>query len=64
MLLKELKDLDENKLISRKVHDAFPPIVEYTATKHTETFHCVIYALREWDYLHRNKLSANNNSPF
>ena len=56
MLSKELKDLEENQLIVRKVYDAFPPIVEYSATKHTETLHTVIYALREWGYLHRNKI--------
>ena len=56
MLSKELKDLEENKLINRQVYDAFPPIVEYTATEHTETLHSVIYALREWGYIHRKKI--------
>lgn len=56
MLSKELKDLEGNKLIVRKVYDAFPPIVEYSATKHTETLHPVIYALREWGYFHRKKI--------
>jgi DNA-binding HxlR family transcriptional regulator len=56
MLSKELKDLEENKLINRSVYDAFPPIVEYSATAHTKTLHNVIYALREWGYLHRKEI--------
>lgn len=56
MLSKELKDLEQNQLVSRKVYDAFPPIVEYSATEHTESLHTVIYALREWGYHHRNKI--------
>jgi DNA-binding HxlR family transcriptional regulator len=56
MLSKELKDLEENHLVVRKVYDSFPPIVEYSTTKHTETLHTVIYALREWGYLHRKKV--------
>ncbi|WP_341900174.1 helix-turn-helix domain-containing protein [Fluviicola taffensis] len=56
MLSKELKDLEENQLVVRKVYDAFPPIVEYSTTKHAETLSTVIYALREWGYLHRKKI--------
>ena len=56
MLSKELKGLEENKLITRKVYDDFPPIVEYSATAHTETLHTLIAALREWGYLHRKKI--------
>lgn len=56
MLSKELKDLEENQLVARKAYDAFPPVVEYAATEHTKTLHSVIYALREWGYLHRKKV--------
>jgi len=56
MLSKELKDLEENKLVDRTVSDAFPPVVEYSATEHTETLHSLIFALREWGYLHRKKI--------
>ncbi|PBQ33928.1 hypothetical protein CNR22_19780 [Sphingobacteriaceae bacterium] len=56
MLSKELKDLEANKLIVRKVYDAFPPIVEYSATKHTDTLPTVIDALRKWGHFHRKKI--------
>ncbi len=56
MLSKELKELEANQLVKRKVIDAFPPIVEYKATSHTKSLHTVIYALKEWGYFHRKKI--------
>ncbi|ATL49307.1 transcriptional regulator [Chitinophaga caeni] len=56
MLSKELKELEVNELIRRKVIDAFPPIVEYSATSHTKSLHPVVDALKTWGYLHRKKI--------
>lgn len=56
MLSKELKDLEQNQLISRTVYDAFPPVVEYAPTDHTKSLHDVIHALKAWGYLHRRKI--------
>lgn len=54
MLSKELKELEANKLVERKLYDAFPPVVEYMPTQHTYTLSKVIATLKEWGYLHRN----------
>lgn len=56
MLSKELKELESNQLVERKVIDTFPPAVEYSTTGHTDSLHIVIYALKEWGYLHRKKI--------
>ena len=56
MLSKELKDLEENKLVTRTVYDSFPPKVEYNITDHTKTLNPVIDALKNWGYLHREKI--------
>ncbi|MDJ1473796.1 winged helix-turn-helix transcriptional regulator [Xanthocytophaga flava] len=56
MLSKELKELETNHLVTRVVIDAFPPVVEYTATTHAESLHKVIYALKEWGYYHRKEI--------
>src|SRR5690606_25732500 len=56
MLSKELKELEINELVRRKVIDAFPPIVEYSATSHTKSLHPVVDALKTWGYLHRKKI--------
>lgn len=56
MLSKELKALEENKLLTRKVYDTFPPMVEYTPTEHSKTLTNVIVALKEWGELHRKEI--------
>ncbi|SFW19602.1 transcriptional regulator, HxlR family [Sinomicrobium oceani] len=56
MLSKELKELEMNELVRRKVIDAFPPVVEYSATPHTRSLHPVVEALKVWGYLHRKKI--------
>jgi len=56
MLSKELKELETHQLVTRKVYETFPPVVEYSATPHTHSLDTVIYALKDWGYLHREKI--------
>lgn len=56
MLSKELKDLEINQLVTRTVLDTFPPTVIYKRTAHSDTLSDVITALREWGWLHRQKI--------
>lgn len=56
VLAKELKDLEENKLIKRTVHDAFPVLVEYSVTDYVYTLGDVIEALHKWGLQHRRKI--------
>ena len=56
MLSKELKELETHQLVKRKVFDSFPPVVEYSATVHTQSLHAVINALKEWGHFHRQKM--------
>jgi DNA-binding HxlR family transcriptional regulator len=56
MLSKELKDLEVNQLVKRKVFDSFPPAVEYTITPHGKTLQKVIVELRDWGMMHRRKI--------
>lgn len=53
MLSKELKELELNKIISRKEIDAFPPVVEYEMTEHGTTLFALISELRQWGGEHR-----------
>ncbi|MBO0949570.1 winged helix-turn-helix transcriptional regulator [Fibrella forsythiae] len=55
-LSKELKNLVDNKLISRTVHDEFPPTVEYAITTHGESLDRVIEELHQWGVSHRNEV--------
>lgn len=56
MLSKELKELEMNQLITRTVHDTFPPTVEYSITEHGHSLDPVISALKNWGGLHRKKI--------
>jgi len=56
MLSKELKDLEMNQLVTRTVLDTFPPTVIYARTEHSDTLSDVITALRDWGWLHRQKI--------
>lgn len=55
-LSKELKEMAEDQLIERTVHDTYPPKVEYTLTEHAESLIEIIVVLRDWGVLHREKV--------
>ncbi len=56
VLSKDLKDLEENKLLERMVYDTYPITVEYGLTEHGKTLEPVVNALREWGLTHRNEI--------
>lgn len=56
VLAKELKDLEQNKLISRIVTADYPVKIRYKAEPYAETLTPVIYALKEWGENHRKKI--------
>ena len=56
VLSKELKELEANQLISRVVHETFPPKVEYALTEHGLSLDGVILSLRDWGNYHRKKI--------
>lgn len=56
MLSKELKDLEINQLVTRKVLDTFPPTVEYSITKHGRSLEGVVAELCRWGTKHRKMI--------
>lgn len=56
VLSKELKELELNKLILRRVYDDSPPTVEYTASVYCDTLHNMISEMIEWGKNHRDKI--------
>ncbi|SMB85024.1 transcriptional regulator, HxlR family [Hymenobacter roseosalivarius DSM 11622] len=58
MLAQQLKELEEAGLVNRRVYAQVPPKVEYRLTAHGQTLCPVLRSLREWGYLHREKLGA------
>ncbi|WP_158800425.1 helix-turn-helix domain-containing protein [Pedobacter sp. L105] len=55
-LSKELKDLEVNQLVSRKVINSFPTRVEYAITDHGRSLKNVMIELRLWGRAHRAKI--------
>jgi DNA-binding HxlR family transcriptional regulator len=56
VLAKELKDLEEHKLIKRTVYDDSPVLVEYTLLPYANTLKKVIKSLNDWGVNHRKKI--------
>jgi DNA-binding HxlR family transcriptional regulator len=57
MLSKELRDLELNGLVVRKIEDVYPVRVTYALTPHSKSLRTVIDSLKNWGILHRKKLN-------
>ena len=55
MLTKQLRELEKDNLISRKVFDVVPPKVEYSLTEFGWSFEPVLVALCKWDLGNQEK---------
>lgn len=56
ILSKELNELEQNKLVSRKVCDTKPVTVEYSATAYSKSLSEVINAMIKWGKNHKKKI--------
>jgi len=48
MLVNQLRELEEDKILERKVFAEVPPRVEYKITKYGQSLLPVIYTMQEW----------------
>jgi len=55
MLSKELRDLEANGIVTRRVYDTIPVSVEYELTKSGHAFRTVIDVMLEWGLQHLKK---------
>jgi DNA-binding HxlR family transcriptional regulator len=64
MLTKQLRELEKDNLINRKVFDVVPPKVEYSLTEFGWSFEPVLVALCKWDLgnQERNEQLAVNDA--
>lgn len=53
MLSQQLRELESDGVIHRKVYPVVPPKVEYSMTKHGKTLQPVIGAMSRWGMEHR-----------
>lgn len=52
MLTNQLRELEADKVINRKVYAEVPPRVEYSLTDYGRTLEPIMYAMREWGAEH------------
>lgn len=61
MLASELKKLEVNLLIERKVYDdQIPVIIEYIPTAYSQSLKDIITALAQWGSQHKVKITSSN----
>lgn len=56
VLSKELKELEANKLIVRKVYDSSPVLIEYTSSPYCKSLHPLVEEMAKWGKNHRDKI--------
>lgn len=56
VLAKELKDLEQHKLIKRVVIEDYPVKISYTVEEYADTLTPIIYSLKDWGVNHRKKI--------
>lgn len=58
VLSKELRHLEENELVSRKVYDDYPARIEYTLTEYCHSITEVLEAMERWGKQHRERIKG------
>lgn len=60
VLAKELKDLEQHKLIKRIVIEDYPVKILYKIEEYANTLTPIIYLLKDWGVNHREKVFENH----
>ena len=64
VLASELKDLELNGFIRRRVYTETPVVIEYELTDYALTVRPVLTALAEWGAMHRRKIRQRMKQEF
>jgi DNA-binding HxlR family transcriptional regulator len=59
ILSKELRELELNEFVERKVIPTIPVTVNYTLTPYSKSLESVLDELRKWGLQHRQRIMAN-----
>jgi DNA-binding HxlR family transcriptional regulator len=51
LIVKQLRELEEDGLVNRKVYAVVPPKVDYSLTEEGRSLHKILHALSEWGKL-------------
>ena len=61
VLSKELKELEMNEFLVRKVYPPCP-LIEYQLTEYSQSLNSVIEALRHWGVQHRERIIGQHKT--
>lgn len=59
VLAKELKDLEQHRLIKRVIIEEYPIKISYILEPYADTLTPIIYAMKDWGINHREKIFKN-----
>lgn len=59
VLAKELKDLEQHKLLRRNIIEEYPVKISYQLEEYADTLTPLIYALKDWGINHRKKVTES-----
>ncbi len=62
MLTEQLRELEKDGLISRKVYPQVPPKVEYSMTPYGRTLLPVLETMHKWGQAHKNSLNSKSEA--
>ncbi|MBX7213846.1 MAG: helix-turn-helix transcriptional regulator [Thermoflexales bacterium] len=58
MLTQQLRDLERDGIVNRKVHEVVPPQVEYSLTERGHSLAPILLSMEKWGNQHRRFLQA------
>jgi DNA-binding HxlR family transcriptional regulator len=61
MLTQQLRELERDAIVSRKVYAQVPPRVEYSITRHGESLRPILRLMSGWGKKHRARYGATHN---
>ncbi|KAF3886755.1 MULTISPECIES: winged helix-turn-helix transcriptional regulator [Nostocales] len=62
MLTQQLREMEEDGIISRKVYPQIPPKVEYSLTPLGESLQPILYAMHEWGVKHLSQVNLTREA--
>ncbi len=62
MLTQQLRELEQDGIVERKVYHQVPPKVEYSLSEYGESLKPVLKAMEDWGMQHRSKQDQNKET--
>jgi DNA-binding HxlR family transcriptional regulator len=60
MLTAQLRELEEQDIIMRRVYPVVPPKVEYSITEYGMSLHPILQAMHDWGVVHLERMAKKN----